>query len=302
MHIEYLLHYHGCVIVPGLGAFLSVRKSAEIDKAAGLIKSPYREICFNAAIINNDGMIANSIARRNGVSFEKGERAVENAVEELLYSLKTVGEVQIGSIGRLEREADGCISFVPRQIKRDTVSIARVNFENESADIAASKSVERKNPDYWYIPIHKKAAGIAASVTALVAVGMLMLMLMLKPVSPAIDVDRASVVSAEIKPAVKNNLADTHGEDSLSIEESLSENESSDAPDCYLIVGTFRTEREAGEFIRQQEGKARNLEIVAGGKLYRVSAASANSETELREIMRGTDFREAFKEAWIWKK
>lgn len=283
------------MIVPGLGAFLSVRKSAEIDRDAGLIKCPYREICFNAAIVNNDGMIANSIARRDGVSFEKGESIVEKAVEELSHVLKTSGEVQIGSIGRLERRSDGRVAFIPRPIRRDSVRIARVRAQ-ESYDVVAEQSAERKSPDYWYIPIHKKAAGIAASVTALVAVSMVMLLLMLKPSAPAIDMDKASVVPSEIASGVAGKLMDTPAQ------ESAPEIKPVEDPEFYLIVGTFRSEKEAEVFVRQQEGKGQDLEIVAGGKLFRVSAASANSENELREKMKGAGFRQVFREAWIWKK
>ena len=69
-HIEYLLEHNDCVVVPGFGAFIGNIQSAKED-TTGQLLPPCRVLGFNNAITHNDGVLANSIMRRDGVSYEK---------------------------------------------------------------------------------------------------------------------------------------------------------------------------------------------------------------------------------------
>ena len=82
-HIEFLLRRHDCVILPTIGAFIASYKAAHINNEWGIITPPKREIYFNASINNNDGLLANSIARKNRISFEAANRLLLQEIEKI---------------------------------------------------------------------------------------------------------------------------------------------------------------------------------------------------------------------------
>lgn len=82
-HIEYLLLRHDCVIVPGLGAFISTIRPARIDMENHRILPPARSVMFNQAVTVDDGLLANSYARRFNISFEEGRQLIVRDVKSL---------------------------------------------------------------------------------------------------------------------------------------------------------------------------------------------------------------------------
>ena len=97
-HIEYLMTEHDCVIVPGLGAFISqysVSKNAE----TGIVESVKRNIAFNRSVDYNDGLLINSLMRRENISFERAKSEIDNYVRALYGQLKYEGEVPVGRLG-----------------------------------------------------------------------------------------------------------------------------------------------------------------------------------------------------------
>ena len=61
-YIYLLLPEHDTVIVPGLGAFVSSYKSAQVDEQSGEMVPPSKEIYFEPKIKNNDGLLVGKIA------------------------------------------------------------------------------------------------------------------------------------------------------------------------------------------------------------------------------------------------
>ena len=68
-HIEYLIRNNDCVIVPGFGAFISHIVPASLGED-GLLTAPCRLLGFNEALQHNDGLLANSLMRKSGVSYD----------------------------------------------------------------------------------------------------------------------------------------------------------------------------------------------------------------------------------------
>ena len=96
-HIEYLTSVHDCVIVPGLGAFIS---QYEITKTSeGVATYLNRRITFNPSICHNDGLLANSISRREGIAYEMSNAEIDNYVLSLRSQLNHEGEVPVGRLG-----------------------------------------------------------------------------------------------------------------------------------------------------------------------------------------------------------
>lgn len=112
-HISYLISHHDCVIVPGFGAFVAQYAPACIDIARNTITPPARRIGFNQSLNHNDGLLASSIARASGISYDSAVATVAQQVASLRSQLQTDREVSIGHIGSFTDKGNGIIEFQP---------------------------------------------------------------------------------------------------------------------------------------------------------------------------------------------
>lgn len=106
LHIEYLIQRSDCVIIPGVGALVAEHIPARISESEGVIYPPMRAISFNAAIRHDDGMLATSIARAEGILFEDARMKMAEMINSLIADIHHQGEVALGNIGRLYLDAD----------------------------------------------------------------------------------------------------------------------------------------------------------------------------------------------------
>lgn len=147
LHIEYLLLWHDCVIVPGVGAFIAGRRGAQIDHAAGKILPPCREIAFNREVMTDDGLLAHSVARRESLTFEEGRLKMQAAIAEIKEHLLNEREVTLGHVGTLLIGSEGTIEFHP--FRRAEAGAAAVGMYEASmvykpvAHTAASAATEQ---------------------------------------------------------------------------------------------------------------------------------------------------------------
>lgn len=151
LHIEYLLLRHDCVIIPGLGAFVAEYVPASIDDACGLIIPPLRKISFNPVIQQNDGILNESIARKEQTTSEEASILLESYINDIERSLRTIGEYSIGNLGRLVYNDDSrSIEFLSRlsSVKRAEAGgnpVARLSEEDAASgpsELITDKSAE----------------------------------------------------------------------------------------------------------------------------------------------------------------
>jgi nucleoid DNA-binding protein/cell division septation protein DedD len=112
-YIYSLLLENETVIIPGFGAFVSTYNPAVILENE--IKPPSKEISFNQQIKNNDGMLAEIIARRAKISQSYAMKRIEKARENMLYELDKGETVIVENIGTLVYNENNDIIFVPFQ-------------------------------------------------------------------------------------------------------------------------------------------------------------------------------------------
>ncbi|MBK6284213.1 MAG: SPOR domain-containing protein [Draconibacterium sp.] len=108
-----LLLENDTVIIPGFGAFVSTYKPAVILENE--IKPPSKEISFTQKIKNNDGMLAEIIARKAKISQSYAMKRIEKAHENMLYELDKGETVIIENIGTLVYNEKNEIQFTPFQ-------------------------------------------------------------------------------------------------------------------------------------------------------------------------------------------
>ena len=100
-HIEYLLLFRDCVIVPSFGAVLAHCAPARYDSASGESMPPRREFSFNGGLTRGEGLLVASVAGREGLSYEAASLIVAEGVESMMRQLAADGVLQLGRISVL---------------------------------------------------------------------------------------------------------------------------------------------------------------------------------------------------------
>lgn len=320
LHIEYLLRNHDCLIVPGFGAFMATRRSASY--CDGKLMPPCVDYCFNRELRSDDGLLANSFARRRGVSFEEGKIMLSECVEALKRELQANRETTFGRIGSLSLKDEDTLEFHPfrsalassEALGLPVLSLAAEESEKaiEKEEVAVEDASEIPSPEaepsldleerralrrdkYWYIPVNKMFARIAACVLVVVAVGLQIWYLGGREQQPN---QYASVVPAE---AIRKE-ASRSPQKTIAAPEAASPTVSAEAEEegkYFLIVGTFATEAEAQQFIASKDDSS--LKAIKRGKRVRVSAASSDNREALLSLMREERFKAEHPDSWIWE-
>lgn len=111
--ISELLPGHECVIVPGLGGFITSFAPARIDESIHRFTPPCKLVAFNASLSNNDGILANHIAGKLNISYTEALYRINEWSQSTLQALKNGGEIAIDRIGKLSINPAGNITFEP---------------------------------------------------------------------------------------------------------------------------------------------------------------------------------------------
>ncbi len=113
-YISELLYQYDCVVVPGLGGFVANYKSATIQSVQNTFAPPSKSISFNKNLNANDGLLANLIAQKEGVSFDVAIKNIEEALVIINRDLKLKKRVLISNVGTLFLDAENRTQFDPQ--------------------------------------------------------------------------------------------------------------------------------------------------------------------------------------------
>ena len=128
-----LLYRYNCVIIPEFGAFLTQRIPATISNNEQLFYPPKKKLSFNNQITNNDGLLANYIAKHEGISFESANYKIKQFVQEITNELNTKGAISFAEIGGFTMNQEKNLIFEPKHT---------VNYLTESFGLATFKTTE----------------------------------------------------------------------------------------------------------------------------------------------------------------
>ena len=112
-HIEYLMLSNDCVVVPGFGAFIAQYTSSNNCAQNSTFTSPKRSISFNASINHNDGLLANSIAKKALIPYAEALKQIEKSTTICRQALSDGSELPFGRLGFFISNAEGHIEFIP---------------------------------------------------------------------------------------------------------------------------------------------------------------------------------------------
>lgn len=112
-HIEILLLSNDCVMVPGLGGFMTHHVCSTYSENDHQMLPPLRTLGFNPKLKANDNLLAQSYVEAFDISYPEAMQRIEDEVGELRERLNNDGKYVLNDIGTLTVNDEGNIEFTP---------------------------------------------------------------------------------------------------------------------------------------------------------------------------------------------
>lgn len=289
-YISQLLYRYQCVTVPGFGAFLTEIQSAQWVESANSFFPPKKQISFNTNIKNNDGLLANHIARTEKTSYEYAISAIQYEVLNWKKELEKNRTLTIKNVGSFSMNATDNLIFTPSEQKNYLTSsfglasfiapvVKREAVEEETTveerEVISLVTEERSGRSYLkYAAIFVLGLGLTASVGYSVYQNQI--------TSQRVLVEKAvqKQVQSKIQEAtffIKSPMAP--------VTLSVKANKETKLP-YHVVAGAFRDENNAKDVFRKLSKmgyKARRLEVNKHG-LYPVLYGSFATYAEAQKV------------------
>ncbi len=110
-YVSELLYEHECVILPGLGGFITNDRPATINRITHRFTPPSRKIIFNTHLIANDGLLINYLAGSEGYTYEEARQYIDEFTESCKQELEEGRRLTFKKIGVLFKNSEGYIVF-----------------------------------------------------------------------------------------------------------------------------------------------------------------------------------------------
>jgi len=110
-YIADLLFEYECVVIPGLGGFLTRDHAAYIHPMKHYFKPPHREVVFNPMLRTNDGLLLSHIARFEQLSYQEAKSKLDRFVLKCLSVLDEGKKIHFRSIGSISYNKDKQLVF-----------------------------------------------------------------------------------------------------------------------------------------------------------------------------------------------
>ncbi len=112
-YIADLLFEHECVVIPGLGGFISKDHPASIHPLKHQFRPPSREIVFNPHLRTNDGLLLSLIAQSENLSYQDAKSNLDRFVLKCIDGLNKGHRIHFRNIGSIAFNKDKQIVFIP---------------------------------------------------------------------------------------------------------------------------------------------------------------------------------------------
>ena len=281
-HIESLIIKHECVIVPGLGGFLTYRDRAIVRN--NRLYAPTERIRFNSLLTYQDGLLAEAYMRDRNIGYSEALNAIATEVEQIKKSLNSGNTVLFGRIGALSLSAENNITllnsnpkFLPENIGLPVVHLKRL------------ASAEPTNTITINIP---QTSTNALRYVASIAI--IFLLTLFIPNQTDNNTQRASISFDSLRSiksieyseeSVENSDESVENNSSvLTPQPSLEDNSSLNK--YHLIIASLTSREDAEEYIANHTQFDRTqLQIIESKGKYRISAAGFNKYKDALQYM-----------------
>lgn len=347
LHILSLLRLYDRIALPGLGYVVMRYVPAQFCSAEIAFFPPRYELEFEPSEAASEERILNSYMNRDRSSRAQATAILNGDLSLLFERLESEGRVQLPGLGEFVT-AEGGISFIQSadfnlplpviQLGREETA-EEINEEEPAAEVIGDSPLEEQpelaelpelpetseprhvipagyryhKPEYFYIPVHKKLAKIAACFLLVIIVGLSVFipvensgntsstasMIPMKvteshPVAEAPQ--KSKSVPAKVEKVTATEDPAVTGASKLETSPRLSATEEEQSgPKYYAVVGTFKTREEAEKFVSTQKNPS-NLSIV-DQKYHYITVSSSSDSAKLWSQM--PLIRSEYPDAWV---
>lgn len=113
VYIGDLLYDYECVVIPGLGGFLSRDYPASVHPVKHYFSPPHREIVFNPWLRANDGLLLNHIALNEKLPYHEAKSKLDRFVLKCLAALGEGKRINFRNVGSIYYDKDQQLVFEP---------------------------------------------------------------------------------------------------------------------------------------------------------------------------------------------
>ncbi|MCK9453187.1 MAG: SPOR domain-containing protein [Bacteroidales bacterium] len=106
-----LLFEHECVVIPGLGGFITKNHPAEVHAIKHQFKPPHKEIVFNQHLRANDGMLLNYIAQKEALAYADAKKKMDRFVLRCLDEMEQGRRITFRNIGSIYYDSHKQVVF-----------------------------------------------------------------------------------------------------------------------------------------------------------------------------------------------
>ena len=110
-YVSDLLFDFECVVIPGLGGFLTDDKPVSINEVTHSFSPPFRKVHFNVQLRTNDGLLVNHVAQQEQIGYKTAKQRVDQFVFQCHNALTEGKKINFKNIGSLYHDVDKNIVF-----------------------------------------------------------------------------------------------------------------------------------------------------------------------------------------------
>jgi len=309
-HIEFLLHDHNCVIIPGFGGFVINSSPARRDGMA-TFHPPVSELVFNRYLTHNDGLLAQSFMKSDSIPFEAAMQKIEHAVQEMMRELREGRKIELGALGQFEMNSDKQFVYKP------TAYVQPLFFGLKTASL---KPLVQMQPSTVKTHGEQKSPRLRTIGITAAAAAVLLLLMFLLPVGDRTIVHQSAQIISETdlfgsrphlnksnaataEPVVTEESTDVTMEEATVAEpEILVANEQ--MPRYYIIVGVYEVKEVAEKMMEKlmDGGFTERGWMKRPGRIDVYAASFADREEAEGTLKKIHLDYPAYREAWILKR
>ena len=304
-HIEYLITCHDCVVVPGWGAFIANYDASRYDGQVGIMSRPRRTIGFNTNVSHNDGLLAQSLMRREGIGYNAAMKFIADSVTTFRQQLSMDSEVSMGRLGYFRRNEGRFIEFVPFYHANgsdqfyglgDLVIQDVATLERDAVVTEEPTAIVPKERNLFF----RKAVRTAASVAVLLGLGVLL--------STPILVDREQQSMASMAPAITAPQSQQLG---ITVEQGVSSqgittinanptiaSVGNESGHYYMVIATLRNQHELDAFKTANPSLVPYMKIMKYKAFMCVYVARSDDSKVLMSLR--DELPEHLRDVWIY--
>lgn len=295
---------HDCVIVPGLGGFITQYKPAVEDMPGKKLLPPSRTISFNRQLQQNDGMLIHHIAAKANMPYKTAEEKVEQFVQACKRHLTIRGIVVIPEIGKLYNDQHGNLNFAPSSTGRnylpEAYGLQPVSWYKTYVEKLVEALKEEQEPIVAPLPaINNQKAKRRARyrngvVTSIALVGVFLVLIAQGVYIKPLQLNTLSLFSfdtvmpfLETPVAAPNNASTVtlksgaHPTPTLMPEMEITRfHDSSIDEGYYLILGSFNNLEKAEHYKQRQQLDNELLILDSGSGNYRIATYVTTNTTQ----------------------